>query len=133
TVLSLLIGLFVLTRDSKRPINRVYAVTTLAFVVIIVANSLTIGSGISPYMSLFFMRIVIAATSVAIVGLYFLVVLVRNDKLRILRETKYRVVILITAAVVALEISPAVFPDISFQGGQPIPVPGLAAPIFVLH
>lgn len=133
TVASLLIGFFVLSRDPKRLINRVFALTTLAFVAIIVANSMTIGSGISPYESLFFMRIVIASTSLALVGLYFLVLLIRDDNPKILHETKHKMALLATAIVVALEISPAVFPSISFQGTQPIPEPGFAAPLFVIH
>jgi signal transduction histidine kinase len=133
TIISLSIGLFVLTRNPKQLLNRVYAVTTLAFVVIIVANSLTIGDTTTPYLTLLFIRIVIAATSIALVGLYFLVALIRDNRPGILREPKHRVALLATFIVVALELSPAVFSDISVQDGQPIPVPSFGVPFFLIH
>jgi signal transduction histidine kinase len=133
TIISLSIGLFVLTRNPRQLINQVFALTTLAFVVIIVANSLTTGIVSSPYLTLVFIRIVIAATSLALVGLYFLVVLIRDNRQNILRETKHRIALAATLVVVALELSSGVFSDISIQDGQVLPTPNFGVPIFLLH
>ncbi|HRN97661.1 MAG TPA: ATP-binding protein [Candidatus Saccharibacteria bacterium] len=133
TIISFLIGLFVLTRNPKQLINRVYAVMTLSFVVLMVANSFTIGDNANPANSLFFMRIVIAATTVTLTALYFLVCLVRSNDQKILRRPKNRLVLFLTLVVVALDLSPAVFAGMDIQGIQIIPIPGFGLPFFALH
>ncbi|MDB5161755.1 MAG: Sensor protein resE [Candidatus Saccharibacteria bacterium] len=133
TVISLLIGLFVLTRNPGQLLNRVYAVTTFAFVVLILANSFTISGESHPALTLLFIRIVVASTSVALLGLYLLSTLVRENKSDILDRTKYQLAIAFTVIVVALELSPAVFADISFEDGKAMPLPGLGIPVFAIH
>ena len=130
TIVSAVIGLFVLSRNPRRFINQVYAIMTLAFMVIVIANSMTIGDSEH---ALALIRIVIAGTSVAIAAIYFLATLIRDNNARLRHNRTYQFAAFSTLAVVLLDLSPVVFSGSTLQSSQVIPTPGPGFIIFATH
>ena len=133
TVMATLTGIFVLSRGPKQLVNQVYAVMTFAFVVLIIANSFTLGNRTSSEGTLIFIRIVAAATTIAFTSLYILVKLIGNSRPHLISDKKYRIIIGVSLVIFALDLSPLVFRSISAQDGQLTPVPGIAIILFVAH
>ena len=128
---SLAIGAFVLARDPKQTVNQVYILLTLSFMTFSVANYMTL----TPTENMLtYIRIVICATTIANAALFFLLLLVRDEgHLHKKRLTGWQTVIIFSTVLVALlDFTPLVFSGLTL-GGQPTPIPGPLAPLFVVH
>lgn len=131
TILSALIGIFVLSRGPRKNINQVYAFMTFAFIVLMIANSFTSEGANNAQQTLIFIRIVAASTSTALASLYILVQLM-NVNARI-RSSKITAIIIATITVVAIGLSPLLFSGISIKGTQAVPILGPGAFFFIAH
>ena len=66
------VGLFILTRNFRRWSNRIYGLMTLSFIIVMIANLFTFGSLVDESIALLCVRIVAAATTVAMFCFYSL-------------------------------------------------------------
>ncbi|MGB4762304.1 MAG: ATP-binding protein [Candidatus Saccharimonas sp.] len=129
-LVSLLVGALVVMRTLREARYQVYALLTLVFVAISVANTLSLDPE-SP--QLFYVRAVMATTSLGLYGVYLLIRTVgaaRQSWSELLSSTKW--LGLFTLLVVALDWTPLVFSDVT-SGKPPIPIPGVGAALYMLH
>ncbi len=130
-ILSFATGIFVVSRDISKPLNIAYGVATLSFLVIAIANYLTIHPNEYALQS---MRVVVAATTVGVGSLYFLAILLRSkDQYRTIRSRSAVMITLITIAVAILDLTPLVFARLETGSDSPVPVPSYGIVLFVLH
>lgn len=106
------VGLFILTRDFHRWSNRVYGLMTLAFIVVMVANLFTFGSLVDGSIALLCVRIVAAATSVALFCFYSLPQLLAIEAGAPHFSKKLSLIMAwLTPFVIILNLTPFVFQD----------------------
>lgn len=134
---SLLVALFVLSRDTRQWANRIYALLTAAFVVLMVANLYTFRGVLPADDVLLCIRIVIASTTVVLTLLYFLLRTILSAHLFGEKSTLPRntAILLFSLFVVFLNVSPLVFESITLGPGGLVSTVaiGPAMPIFVAH
>lgn len=131
TIITLLIGMFVYTRNPKQTLNRVYALMTLAFVILMVANAFTINNYAAD--TLLFIRVVLFATTIAIALIYFLILYIRSTTFEKKQKVASFWIVVVTVLVAILNFTPLVFAGLSVNGVQPVPVPAIGAILFAVH
>lgn len=120
-LLSTIVGLFVVTRDIRSTEHKVYAVLTLSFVMLSIANYLSLEP--TPE-QLLYVRSVMASSSAAVYLLYLIVVSVKGQPLFTTKVGKG--LLFATVAIVMLDYTPVIFSgNIPGSPAQPIPGPGV--------
>lgn len=131
-----LIGLFVLSRDARQWANRIYALLTLSFVVLIVANLFTFGQSTDPVVILLCIRLVAASTTAVLTLLYFLLKLLLDVKeAQTIGARAVNIYLLFASlGVILLNLSPLVFESVSLseEGGLSVTI-GWAVTLFGIH
>lgn len=124
-IVSAATGLFVFARNPYLRVNRIYGLLTIALILFSVANYLSLKSDDQ----LFYMRLVIALSTIIVTSLYFLVVSVGSEK----RFTSLqRSAVAATVMVTILDLTPIVFKGVT-SGETAVPVPNIGIPLFVIH
>lgn len=128
---SAVIGFFVVSRDIRRLLNLVYGFLTLTFLVIAIANYMTIKPSAEV---LTYMRIVVCATTVAVGLLYLLTQLLQTvNTSKAIHEKSIVLVLLASAIVAVLDVTPVVFSHLVAGAATPTPEPALGAALFIGH
>lgn len=112
-----LVGLFVLSRNYRRPSNVAYALMTLSFVVLLTANLFTYSGIQNDVLILWCIRIVAAATTAVLTCLYFLLQFLSRES----RQDRYsrrlnNFVLVASVGVLLLNLTPFVFNSVNFVG-----------------
>lgn len=129
-VVSVITGLFVFLQNPGQKINQVYGVATFSFIGIAVANYFTL---IPSEYALIAMRTVIFFTSVGSTALYFLVLLMEPSRRDLATSSLNKAILVITGVIACLNMTPLVFIELDVDALSPAPVPGLFAPLFLIH
>ena len=129
-LISISTGLFVIMQNPTHRLNQVYGVVAFSFMTIAVANYFTLE--LSSY-ALFAIRLVIFATTVLSVSLYFLVLLMRSNLPTSLNKGRNGLILLLSIIIACLDFSPLVFTGLDPEALKPSPIPGPAAVLFMLH
>lgn len=127
---SLFVGAFVVFRNPRRTVNRVYGLLTISFVTFGVANYLSITA---TDQMLTYVRLTVFATTIMTTALYFLVILLRPNHTKIFSSKFNKAIIASTLFVACLDLSPLVFSGISYAGSSPVPIPAIGVTLFLLH
>ena len=122
---SLLVGCFVYIRNPKQILNRIYAISTISSIIFSIFNYISLGT----VHRLIDVRIVMASTSVAIAGIYYIIYFINKD-------TKFQrlniIILFSTIIVIILDSSSYVFKGLS-KGNNPIPIPSYGIVIYLFH
>lgn len=129
-VISISIGTFVFMRDPRHPLNQVYGVLTVAFIVLGVANYMSLSDSAN---ALFYIRLTVCATSICFGALYLLVWTLRKNKNCVLEVFSNWVVIFFAFAMAIVCMTPLVFSGTRDYGGQIGPVSGFGTFLFATY
>lgn len=129
-LVSVAVGVVVVRQNPRRAINQVYGLLTLAFIVLGVANYMSLSTGTDHV--LLYMRLTIVATTVALTSLYFLIVLLCLGGPALRRQRGNLLILLFSGLVACLDVTPLVFSGL-VAGERATPAPGLGAVLFLAH
>ncbi len=122
------VGLPVLANDVKNRTNRLYGILTFLLIVFITANYFSIQTG--PF-QLWYMRLVMAITSVTVAVAYLFVLDVTGAR----KSLRYpsMVMLIVTLPIAVLDMTPAVFSGVNIgsQGATPVAHAGVI--VYLLH
>lgn len=130
------IGFFVLSQNTHLWPNRIYALMSLSFAVLMTANLFTSGLSTDTAVVLSCIRLVAASTSFIMFLLYILLsLLLNNNHLASQRQRIFAVGLLVaTGVVVLLDMSPFVFHTVTIDTNDGLTVAvGWAAVLFAVH
>lgn len=134
-IVSAIVGLFVFSRDTKKWSNRIYAVMTLSFIVLMIANLFTSGQSLDESVVLWCIRVVCAATTIGLTSLYFLMQTLAVESGRQHASRLFnRVLLGVSLGVALLDFTPLVFQAIAINSDGTFSVAaswGVA--LFALH
>lgn len=124
TLVSFVVGLFVFTKNPKSRVSQVYGILTLCLILYPIFNyaSLQTVDRLVP------IRLVMFFSSVSV---YFQYALVRMLAGVLNRKANIRLFVF-TLIVAALNLTPYVFTGLT-GGSNPVPVPGVLSPLFIIH
>jgi signal transduction histidine kinase len=123
------VGLSVFSRDPRQPLNRAYGVLALSFVVLAAANYFTLTP--NPF-ALLCIRIVIVATTIMSLTLFYLVLILRRGEWSAVSRYQ-KLLIIPTILLVLLELTPLVFSGLDPNASKPSPIAAPGAALFLLH
>lgn len=129
-VVSVITGLFVWLQNPKQKINQVYGIATFSFIGIAVANYFTL---IPSEYALLAIRVVIFFTTIGSTALYFLVLLMDPERREFVASGLNKAILILTGVVACLNLTPLVFIQLDASAVSPSPIPGLLAPLFLIH
>ncbi len=121
TLVSLFSGLFVLIRNPKQSINKIYSFTSLILILFSIVNYLSLNNGSS---KLLFIRLVMMTTTVGVASIYILVYSLNTEFFW--RSILNRVLLIISLIIAVLDITPFVFRGLS-SGTYALPIPSIGA------
>lgn len=129
------VGLFVYSRDVRRWSNRMYALMTLSFVALIVANLFTFGFLHDATQVLICIRIVATATTLALTCLYCLTQILAIEAGTMHLSRRFNIGVLVgSLAIALLDITPLVFQGVVFTShGEPVVASSWGAMVFIIH
>lgn len=127
-VVSVLVGLIVVMSNIRSLTNMLYGCLTALFIVFAVANFLTLDTGMD---QLYYIRLVMAATSLIVAGLYlFVSYLYNRDGFRVRRVL---VGVIFSTITTVLCMTPLLFSGLQGDGSPPVPVAGPAMILYLVH
>lgn len=132
SVLNILLGLFIVLRRPNSWTNRLFFILTCTIAVYVWVNYLSLHPPVNtPEVQLFWIRLVMAVTSLIGPILFFLVLVFPRDKQVIPVPAVVGILILGTCTFLA-SLGPWVFASISYPDGKPVPAPGPLIPLFFI-
>lgn len=121
------VGIFVYARNPKSIVNKVFGLLSLTLTLFPIANYFSLHSD----QQLLFIRLVLFCTTVLLAALYYLVVLLGDDRTVFSKWQKAG--IWYAVLVASLVMTPLVFKGLSGTGANVTPVPNVGAVLFFLH
>ncbi len=119
-------GFFVVARNSRSTVNRVYGLLTLSLVVLSIANYFSLATT----NRLIYIRAVIACSNVLVASLYYLIFYLGSKNARL--SSLQKAGVYATVGIFFLDFTPVVFSGL--QGTtNPTPVPSIGAILFFVH
>jgi len=129
------VSLLVLSHNIRRWSNRIYALMTFSFIVLMVANMFTFGRSSNPDIILLCIRLVIAATSMALLCLYSLTQVLAVESGTVHQSRAFNTTVFwLSLAVVLFDMTPYVFESVVINAENAIAVsPSWGIVVFVMH
>ncbi len=126
------LGILVFSRDTKNWTNRLFLILAILINAYVITNFISLHPTlINSHDQLFWIRIVMFVTSFIGPSLFFLVYVFPRHTARIAPVLLYPILALMILSA-GLSLSPYVFTDLQYIGGQPIPTPGPGIFVFML-
>lgn len=129
-VVSLSVGFFVVLRDIRKPVNQIYGLLTLSFIILAAANYLSLHYADN---ALGAMRATIFAATAVLALLYFLFLFLRPNRQNAKQHKVNKFVVWATLIAIGFDISPWVFSGLTVSDGHAVPNPAPGVIVFLAH